>query len=181
MKKILALAVLAGALSGCIITIDGGVTTPTISNVSLASRFVRNDNGGEFYICGNKEETVSVSIDYSGSLSSFRIDLVGELNPGKDTLKYGTFNFGEPGEGDTSGNVTRRLVIKTSDIKPNASEGARTQAVIVTPVPIPAPASNEVGIGGIFAEVTMTSSTGSVTKKSSAVVRLLTEASSRCK
>ena len=97
-----------------------GVTTPpSISNVALASRYVSGGNSNEYYICGNQDETVSVSVAYSGDFSSFKIDLVGQLNDGNNGttrafLPYGPFTLDTSvnGEGDTLSVVTRRLLIK---------------------------------------------------------------------
>ena len=179
MKKILALAALAGALSGCIITVEGGGTVkPTISGVSVSSRFVNNGNGNEFYICGNRNEEVSVAATYSGSFSSFTITLVGELNPDK-TLSYPAFSFDSVGQGDTSGTVIRRVPITTNDIKPTDASRVTTQAVIVTPKPIP-PQSNT-GLGAFFAEVKMTNSAGTTTVRSAGVIRVLGENNAECK
>jgi hypothetical protein len=169
MKKILALAVLAGALSSCVVSV-GVTTAPSISGVSVSSSFVNNGNGNEFYICGNRDEVVSVATTYSGSFDSFTVNLVGQLNP--DTkLSYGPFTFNSATEGDTSGTVIRRLSIKTTDIKPTDSGRVSTQAVIVTPKPI-APQPNT-GLGAFFAEVRMTNSAGATTVKSVGVIKVL--------
>ena len=166
---------MAGALSSCVVSV-GVVTQPSISGVSVSSRFVNNGNGNEFYICGNRDEEVSVAVTYSGSFDTFRIDLVGQLNDGNNgttrtALSYGPFSFNSTSEGDTSGTVIRRLSIKTTDPKPTEAGRATTQAVIVTPKPIP-PQSNT-GLGAFFAEVRMTNSAGTTTVKSAGVVKVL--------
>ena len=176
MKKILALAVLAGALSSCVVSV--GVTTPpSISGVSVSSRFVNNANGNEFYICGNRSEEVSVATTYSGSFDSFTVTLVGELNPGVK-LSYGPFYFDSATEGDTSGTAIRRLLITTKDIVPTDSDRVTPQAVIVTPKPVP-PQSNA-GLGSFSAEVRMTNSAGTTTVKSVGKVKVFGNNNPEC-
>ena len=153
------------------------VVTPKISNVSVASRFVNSANSNEFYICGNRDEEVSVAVTYAGSFNSFTIDLVGQLNP-SSKLSYGPFTFNSAAEGDTSGTVIRRLSIKTSDIKPSGASRVSTQAVIVTPKPIP-PQSNT-GLGAFFAEIKMTNSAGTTTVRSAGVMRVLGNNNPEC-
>lgn len=153
------------------------VVTPKISSVSISSRFVNNANSSEFFICGNRNEEASVAVSYSGSFDSFTIDLVGELNPSAK-LSYGPFSFNSASEGDTSGTVIRRLLIKTTDIKPTDAGRVTTQAVIVTPTPIPPQPST--GLGAFFAEVKMTNSAGTTTVKSAGVIRVLGNNNSQC-
>ncbi|MBC6435791.1 hypothetical protein FM036_41860 [Nostoc sp. HG1] len=176
MKKILALAVLAGALSSCVVSV-GVTTAPSVSGVSVSSRFVNNANANEFYICGDRNEEVSVATTYSGSFDSFTITLVGELNPDVK-LSYGPFFFNSAGEGDTSGTVIRRLLIKTTDIKPSDIGSVSPQAVIVTPKPVP-PQSGA-GLGSFSAEVRMTNSAGTTTVKSAGKVKVFGNNNPEC-
>ncbi len=184
MKKILALAALAGALSGCIITVEGGGTVkPNATGASVASRFVNSQsNGSEYYICGNRNEDVYVSATYSGSYSSYTITLVGELNnkPGDATLSYGPFTF--TADNDLSGSIIRRLAITTNDIKPSEAGTVKPLAVIVTPKPteIPQQTGSALGIGAFRAQVTFTNSAGSSTVTSGNLVRVLGNNNAQC-
>ena len=182
MKKILALAVIAGALSSCAVSIDVGTTKPNATGASVASRFVNQSNGNEYYICGNRNEDVYVSATYSGTYSSYTITLVGELNnkPGDATLSYGPFTFNA--DNDLSGSIIRRLAITTNDIKPSEAGTVKPLAVIVTPAPAPIPpqTGNALGIGAFRAQVTFTNSAGSSTVVSGNLVRVLGNNNAQC-
>ncbi len=179
MKKILALAALAGALSGCIITVEGGTTKPNATGASVASRFVNQNSGSEYYICGNRNEDVYVSATYSGTYSSYTITLVGELNS-NTTLSYEPFTF--TADNDLSGSIIRRLAITTNDIKPSEAGTVKPLAVIVTPAPTPIPpqTGNALGIGAFRAQVTFTNSAGSSTVVSGNLVRVLGNNNAQC-
>jgi hypothetical protein len=175
MKRLLGLAGLAVALSGCLIIIDD--SNATLNGAAISARFQNNQNNNEFYICGNRNEDVFVTATYTGTFTSFRISLVGELNPGT-TLEYGPFTF-NASEGDTSTTVTRRLAITTNDIKPTDAR-LKTQAVVVTPTPIPPQTGNELGLGAFRAKVTMTDSFGNEQQTSSGIVRVLGNSNAQC-
>jgi hypothetical protein len=176
MKRLFGLAGLALALSGCLIIVED--SNSTLNSAAISARFQSTGNSNEFYICGNRNENVFVTASYTGTFSSFRISLVGELNPGT-TLEYGPFAFNSA-EGDTSTTVTRQLAITTSDIKPTEAGGAKTQAVVVTPTPIPPQTGNELGLGAFRAVVKMTDSFGNEEKTSSGIVRVLGNNNAQC-
>ena len=182
MKKILALAALAGALSSCVISIEGGGSTPVaLTGVGLSAKFQSTGNTSQYYICGNKTDEVQLNISYTGNFTSYKVVFVGvtardpnfpESNP--DLVK-GPFSF-STANGDTSASIIRVIPITTNDVKPNAV--VRTQAVIVTP--IPPQSGNELGIGAFRARVEMTGSNGVVTLTSAQEVRVLSNTNSNC-
>jgi hypothetical protein len=175
MKKILAMAGLAAALSGCIVIVDT-TTSAKLNATAISARLQSTGNGAEYYICGNKEETVSVSLNYTGTFTSYRIVFVGELNPG-NTLVKGPFQF-DAANGDTSSSIIRNVVIGKDDVKPTAI-GAKPQAVVVTPVPVP-PQTTGVGLGSFKARVEMIDSNGTLTATSSGFIKVLGETNSNC-
>jgi hypothetical protein len=176
MKKILGLGLLALAFSGCVVIVDQ--VDATLTGASVSARFQSTGNGNEYYICGNRNETISVTATYTGTFTSFRISLVGELNPGT-TLEYGPFAFSSA-EGDTSTTVTRRLNITTNDVKPTDMNGVKTQAVTVTPAPVPPQSGNNLGVGAFRAVVKMTDDFGTTSQTSSGIVRVLGNNNAQC-
>jgi hypothetical protein len=175
MKKILALAALAGAFSSCVV-VTTVPTTAQLNGAAISARFQSTGNGSEYYICGNRDETVSVSINYSGSFSSYRIVFVGELNPGT-TLVKGPFTF-DAANGDTSTSITRNVVISQNDVKPTETM-FKPQAVIVTPTPVP-PQTTGVGLGSFRARVEMIDSNGTLTATSTGYIKVLGNGNSNC-
>ena len=146
-----------------------------VNSVNLAAPFQNDSNGKEFYICGNRDENVAVTIGYSGAFTSYRLVFTGELNPSQQLVK-GPFTF-DATNGDTSTSITREVTIGVDEVKPTRG-GVYPQAVIVTP--IPPQSGSDVGLGGFRVRVEMTDATGTVSKTSSAIIRVLGNSNSRC-
>jgi len=172
-KKILALAVLAGALSSCVVSV--GVTPAALTGVGLSAHFQSTGNSSQYYICGNKNDEVQVNIGYTGNFTSYKVVFVGITDP-NSSLTKGPYSFSSS-NGDTSSSIIRVIPITTDDPKPSAGV-VRTQAVIVTPVP--PQSGNNLGFGSFKARVEMTGSNGVVTLGSAQEVRVLSNTNSLC-
>jgi hypothetical protein len=176
MKKILALAALAGVFSSCVGVVVVGPTSAQLNSASLSARFQSTANGNEYYICGNRDEVVSVSINYTGSFNSYRIVFIGQLNPGQNQLVKGPFPF-DATNGDTSTSIIRRVTIAQTDVKPTEST-VKPQAVIVTPTPVPP--QTDAGLGGFQARVEMLDSNGTLTATSTGYIKVLGNGNANC-
>jgi hypothetical protein len=159
MKKILAMAGLAAALSGCVVIVDPGNSPANPTTVSLTSSKYQNANGTEYYICGNQNNTLQVSFSYTGESQGLP--------------RFGPYQF-STANGDTSTAVSRSITLTTNDIKP-FKDRLTTQAVVVTPVP------SDYGLGSFTAKVFLTGTDGTTNSLSSSQkVKVLTDKSSLC-
>ena len=179
-------AVIIRATSSVDPTKFGEITLNVIAPVVLKSasataQFQNNVNTDEYYICGNRDQTVTVNFNYSGEFTTYRIIFSGELNPNAELIK-GPFTF-DSSNGDTSTAVSRKVVIATTDIKPS-TVGVRPQAVTVTPVvtttPIPPQTGSDLGLGAFRSKVELTGINGVVSASSTSVVRVLGSSNKNC-
>ena len=146
MKKILALAVLASALSSCVVSVGVNPPPPTVTFSNLSIRTETVVNGTSTYvICNGENNNVSLGFKYAGNLSQWRFRFLGNsngvnatrpVNDGAFTLNPSSGNFTTDPADPTS--ISATVVFGPLDVTP-LTDGIGTQAVVVTRRVNPAP------------------------------------------
>ena len=181
MKKILALAVLAGALSGCIITVEGSTGPSSVASASFIASYYDNGAPSQYLICGNKDNYVRVNFNWSGSLAGYRVEFYGKNNPDvvvgfPSTTGFFALPRADVNESTKVGSET--ILYAGSEIHPTNGT-VRPQAVIVTPAPVTNPSTNPLGATRI--RILAKGTDGSVTTFNLAgELGILTNANSQC-
>ena len=136
MKKILALAVLAGALSSCVISVEGNpVVPPTITTASV---IIRNANGvsqtdaNGAFACQGKANTLDLSFNWTGALNEYAVKSVGATNPNSSYRDPSNGSFYQAtGLNFTANSGIYKTLFTDQNVFP--FKGAvSTQAVVVT-------------------------------------------------
>jgi hypothetical protein len=137
MKRLFGLGALALSLSSCLVIVDTN-EEGQFSSGRFVGGYVKT-NTSEYYVCGAKDTQVSVVFSFTGDIERFYVELYGKNNPNTIVRKPAS-GFVEVSSSEASSKeVVFNFTYAASDVHPLKSDGARTQAVIVTPVPVPNP------------------------------------------
>jgi hypothetical protein len=123
--------ILALVLSACVIVVEdpgGGGGALSVSNITFTSDF--QDSAGKSYICDNTFTPTRVTFNYSGDLSTWRVEFRG-TNTGK------LVSVGEYARGDNKhtespiGQINMNITFGNG----TAPLAVKPQAIVVVPVP----------------------------------------------
>jgi hypothetical protein len=140
MKRLFGLGALALSLSSCVFVFDTN-EEGQLSSGRFAAGYVKT-NTSEYYVCGTKDTTVSVVFSWTGDIERFYVELYGKNNPQTVVRKPATGSVEVNASEASAKEVVFNFNYAAGDIHPLKTDAARTQAVIVTPVPVPNPQLN---------------------------------------
>ena len=146
MKKILALAVLTGALSSCMasvqVTLNAGISSNTIGGAYAYDETVGSGTVRNTYTCTDRNTQVEISFNWTGNLKEYAFEFYGQTNAGPDATypRYPAVGFyqvsSRSGVNFANKSVTEFLDYNADQVHPFR---VTTQAVIVTPKPSATP------------------------------------------